>query len=229
MRAVVSLSGRFQPCQTLRVRIGEAERVIAADGGLDHLHKLDILPDEWMGDMDSVSEEARAWLSRHRNQVQIRRFDPNKNFTDGELALRAAVESGADEILIIGAFSEVRPDHVLANILMASKTAAQFGVAIELTDGETDCHLLVGPRKIEFNSADAVGMMISLLPLSERLTGVSYTGLRYTLNDHTLSFGSARAVSNSIDPSSSKFTIEIRSGSGALFITPDDACGSPSL
>ncbi len=212
----------------LRVRIEEAEHLIAADGGLDHFHKLGILPDEWMGDMDSVSEEARAWLSRHQNRVQIRRFDPDKDFTDGELALRAAVESGADEILIIGAFSEVRPDHMLANILMAAKTAAQFERAIELTDGETGCHILVGPCKIRFNSADAVDMMISLLPLTERLTGVSYTGLRYTLRDHTLSFGSARAISNSIDPRSSEFTIEIQSGSGALFITPDDA-HSPSL
>jgi thiamine pyrophosphokinase len=222
MRIVVSLSGSFRSTPELSERIAAANLRIAADGGLDHLYELGLQADEWVGDMDSVSAPVRAWLKEGKGAHRVYRCQPVKDYTDGELALRLAVDRQPRELLIIGAFSPVRPDHQLANLLMAARLARRGKVQMELTDGVTTCYLLSGPTERSWPAAPARGCLISLLPLTADLLGVSYRGLRYPLEDATVAFGSAVAISNELLPDAEYFSVSIDSGLGALFVTPQD-------
>jgi thiamine pyrophosphokinase len=56
----------------------------------------------------------------------------------------------------------------------------------------------------------AIGSTVSLLPLSAEVTGITYTGLLYPLNNATIALGSTRAVSNEV--SSFPATVSIESG-----------------
>ena len=55
---------------------------------------------------------------------------------------------------------------------------------------------------------------MSALPLSDSVTGITYTGMRYPLENHTLQLGSTRGISNQIIASPASVTIE----SGVLVV-----------
>ena len=66
--------------------------VIAADSGLDHAMELGLEVDLLVGDLDSVSQQALAEASARGTPVE--RHRPDKDATDTELAIAAAVERG---------------------------------------------------------------------------------------------------------------------------------------
>ncbi|MEZ4681631.1 MAG: hypothetical protein R2932_46205 [Caldilineaceae bacterium] len=54
------------------------------------------------------------------------------------------------------------------------------------------------------------GDTISALPLSDTVTGITYTGMRYPLENHTLSLGSTRGISNEVIAEAA--TVHVTSG-----------------
>ena len=93
------------------------------------LEKLEIFPLEIWGDLDSVSEEILEKYSI--NNVIIKRFPKDKDFTDGELVLQHLMDKGYDEIRIIGGLGG-RIDHALTNLNLIFK----FKNTIFLTEKE---------------------------------------------------------------------------------------------
>ena len=81
------LEGRVEYFKDLLLK--EKGDIYCADGGALHLEKLGILPLEIWGDLDSVSEEILEKYSI--NNVVIKRFPKDKDFTDGELVLQHLV------------------------------------------------------------------------------------------------------------------------------------------
>src|SRR4029079_9432303 len=77
------------------------EAVIAADGGARHAAALGVAIDLWVGDGDSIGEDALAALERAR--VPLERSPQDKDESDTELAIRAALRLGHDGVLILGA------------------------------------------------------------------------------------------------------------------------------
>jgi thiamine pyrophosphokinase len=55
-----------------------------------------------------------------------------------------------------------------------------------------------------------VGSTVSAIPLSPLVTGITYTGLEYPLQDATLALGSTRGVSNVM--AATPATLTIREG-----------------
>lgn len=81
--------------------------IICADGGYNLL-KGEKTPDIIIGDMDSIGELPK--------NIRTRIIPKQKDFTDGEFAIRLACETeGVQTIKIYGAFGG-RPDHQLANL-----------------------------------------------------------------------------------------------------------------
>ncbi len=66
------------------------------------------------GDGDSVEPEDLDRLAA--DGAEIRRVASAKDESDTELAVLAALERGADEIVILGALGGARIDHALANV-----------------------------------------------------------------------------------------------------------------
>ena len=223
MRHAVVLSGTILDDAAVRNWLAGADRLICADGGARHLRRMNLLPDLLIGDMDSILSEDKDWLASHH--VPIQKFPAVKNQTDAELAIRAAMSGlpeprGAHQLLVAGAFGS-RPDHVLANQLLAASLAS-LGWRFTLTDGRSWLYTLTGGQNLELQQIDlpAGTLAVSAIPITPETTGLTYEGLAYPLQDARLSLGSTLGVSNLI----SDFPVKISLESGILLviITPED-------
>lgn len=203
MRAIVAVNGLIQDYTILQPLLhGDVYRV-AADGGAMHWLALGHAPHVIVGDLDSLPAELVERLATQG--VRIERHPREKDQTDIELAIERAIEDGADEVLLIGALGG-RLDQTLANVLLLAQR--NWPVTIRLIEGWQIAEVLRGPGTIEFTGAP--GDVVSLLPLSPTVQGVTYRGLRYSLENAELSFGTTQAISNElIEPNAS---ISIRQG-----------------
>ena len=194
MRALVVLDGDLLGTDAWLAALAEGcEVVAAADGGADRLSRSVRRPDIVVGDLDSLPPEARERLERQGVVFEV--HPDQKTQTDGELALRAAVARGADEILIVGAFGGARLDHVVGNLmLLADEDFAAIDVAI-VTEQAT-FRVLRGPGILELDGAP--GDWVTLVPVSELARAVTTDGLRYGLHREDLLRGSTRGVSNEL-------------------------------
>src|SRR5258708_16559917 len=194
MRALVVVDGDLLGSDTWLAGLAkDADVVIAADGGAMKLAKAGRRPDLVIGDMDGVHAHQQRDLERAG--AKLERFPNEKDQTDGELALDAAVKRGADEIVVAGAFGGPRLDHMAGNLmLLAHEDFAAIDVAL-VTERATFRSLL-GPGILELEGA--AGGWGTLEPLSEVARGVATDGLRYPLRHEELVRGSTRGVSNEL-------------------------------
>jgi len=172
--------------------------VIAADGGARNAPALGLELDRWIGDGDSIDPADLAALAAAG--VPIERVDPEKDASDTELALAAAVESGADEITILGGLGGIRTDHGLVNVLLLQQSALE-GLAVRLYDERAARLSLLtaplgdgGPAQAEL--AGHLDDLVTLVPLGGPAVGVATRGLRYPLDGESLAPGTSRGLSN---------------------------------
>jgi thiamine pyrophosphokinase len=192
--------------------------VIAADGGAALAADLRLEIDEWVGDGDSIDPALLEELRSRGTPVTVAAAD--KDESDTELALRAAVERGATDITILGGLGGLRLDHALANVLLATAGALDQ-CAVRLLDDRTRVSLLRGPGRLQLDGR--AGDTVSLLPLGGRVDGVTTTGLRYALDGEALEPGPARGLSNvRVVP-----TAVVEARSGRLLIVESPARLSP--
>ena len=194
MRALVVLDGDPLGSDAWLADLAKrADVVIAADGGANRLATAGRRPDLVVGDMDTLPAETQRDLERAG--VKLERHPTEKEQTDAELALDAAVKRGADEIVVAGAFGGPRLDHLVGNLLLlAHEDFAAIDVAL-VTERATFRSLL-GPGILELEGAP--GDWVTLEPLSEVARGVATDGLRYPLRHEELVRGSSRGVSNEL-------------------------------
>ncbi len=173
------------------------ELVVAADGGARHAAGLGLTIDHWVGDGDSLAAVEIERLREAGIRVDLVRHD--KDESDTELAIDAAVAAGAGEIAVIGAFGGPRLDHALANVTLLARVGLR-GRPTSLLDGAARVRLVRAPDEAGAPVALALdgraGDLISLLPLGGDVEGVRTDGLRYPLRDETLVLGTARGLSN---------------------------------
>ncbi len=171
--------------------------VVAADGGARHAAPLGLVIDRWVGDGDSLGEAGIADLAAAG--VPIERARPDKDESDTELAVLAAIALGATRLAILGALGGPRLDHALANLgLLAMPDLT--GLDVRLVGAETRVRLLAAPDAagsvVQLDLAGRVGDLVSLLPVGADVTGVTTRGLRYPLSDEPLLVGRTRGLSN---------------------------------
>jgi thiamine pyrophosphokinase len=173
---------------------GPWDCIICADGGGRHALQLGLHPDLLLGDFDSLETSEQEAISARF----VHSYPTAKDETDGELAVTEALRRGAAEVVIAGAFGG-RIDHVLGNIglLRMLHRHGAHGVA---TDGR-QCVWLATPADCPFLIAGAAGELLSILPLTTTVSGVTLTGTRWPLANATLDIGESRTISNElIDP-----------------------------
>ena len=176
--------------------------VIAADSGLHHAADLGITVDLVIGDMDSVDPDALA--SAVDGGAQTDRHPENKDRTDLELAVDAALDLGTRKLLIIGAHTG-RLDHLLGAMGLFAATAGRVDEII-WTDGLTEVFGCVPDHPVTVNGR--VGDGVSLVPTSTVVTGINTEGLRWTLSDDALPAGSTRGISNVIETAPVSVSVE---------------------
>lgn len=163
--------------------------IVAADGGARAALYFGYLPHLVIGDLDSLSAVEIQNLTARG--VELRRYPPEKDETDLELALRYAAEQRADHVRIVGGIGD-RLDQTLANMYLLALPELT-GLDVTFVAGKQEIWLLhSGTHTIEGSPGDT----LSLIPLGGAVEGVSTDGLYYPLRDETLAFGPARGVSN---------------------------------
>ena len=168
------------------------ELVVAADGGARHAAPLGLSIDRWVGDGDSI--DAGELERLQAAGTRITRAAAAKDESDAELALLAAIEAGANEVIVLGALGGKRIDHALANLGLLQHPALDGRAAWLYDQHGARISLLAGPGSRAL--AGRIGDLVTLLPVGSTAEGVSTIGLEYPFASERLVLGRTRGVSN---------------------------------
>lgn len=206
MTAIVVCNGSIFDYSYYKKYFVAATFVICADGGASHLKKFGIKPDVLVGDFDSIDSEDLEYYKSLNVEIIKYRFD--KDMTDTEIAVGIAVKRGFEDITIIGG-SGTRWDHSLSNVFLL-KQLLDLNVRGRIVNEQNE--IILTSCNIKIEGMD--GFKISLLPLTEKVEGITTRGLLYPLNDESLCMGESRGLSNQFSQESAQIFIK----SGILMI-----------
>ncbi|MGF6907317.1 thiamine diphosphokinase [Fusobacterium sp. PH5-44] len=185
-RAYVFLNGELKGKESFYKGILNKQKgdVYCADGGASHLEKINVLPNELWGDLDSISEDL---LSKYqKNNVKVVKFPKDKDKTDGELLINHLSNLNYDEIIVIGGLGG-RTDHFLSNI----NWLFMYEKLYFITETETIFKVHSGQAFGKY-----VNCTVSFVPYSRVVENVSLTGFKYALSNYTIKIGDSICMSN---------------------------------
>lgn len=172
--------------------------IIAVDKGLETADELGLEIDYLLGDFDTVSKEIlekyKKAASGEKSTFVIRKFIPEKDNTDTEIAIDTAISLNPNSITIVGA-TGTRVDHMMANINILLK-ALRKNIRAYIYDANNKIYLINKNHYIK--NREIYGKFFSLLPLTEKVTGVNLINVKYPLDNATLVIGESLGISNEI-------------------------------
>ena len=194
----------------LAAPIGKDDYLLAADGGLRHLEKLNLVPHGIIGDFDSLGYVPTG--------AEV--FPVEKDDTDAMLAARKGLELGYREFLFYGSLDGKRLDHTVSNFqtlqFLADRGATGYLV------GQDYLVTVIREETLEF-PAQAQGIL-SLFCLGPDAEGVTLENLHYPLLNGRLTSGFPLGVSNHFTEKPARVTVE----KGSLLALWDRKNGFPS-
>lgn len=191
---VIVSGGKLEEEYVLSVlREEDACYVIGVDRGVEFLYSHDIMPNYIVGDFDSVRPEIADYY-RNETSVPIREFNPVKDASDTEIAIRLAGTLGCKKMLILGATGG-RIDHLWANVQCL---AIPFKNVIDarILDSRNRIRLIGG--KTVLRKSEMYGPYFSVFPLGQDVFRFNISGAVYPLKNHTLTAYDSLCVSNQI-------------------------------
>jgi len=193
---------------TLRLRRQiEGSRVIAADSGMMHAATLRLVPELWVGDFDSAGSE----LVLQYAEIPRQTFSPDKDATDGAIAVEEALRRGASSIVMVGGLGG-QTDHT-AGLLGQALQLAHGGTPALLSSGEEEAHpVLAGTTRIDLPPESR----FSIIPFTD-LEGLDLAGVKWPLANRDVPLGSTLTLSNvALGP----VTVSLRAGYGMAIACP---------
>ncbi|MCI9173877.1 MAG: thiamine diphosphokinase [Lachnospiraceae bacterium] len=184
---------------------------IAVDAGVGFFYRKALAPDFIVGDFDSVNPKIlRKFTEMEKGRPKILQFQPEKDETDTELAVRTAIEQGCMKIHILGATGS-RMDHVMGNIHLLGM-AMEHGAEAVIADANNRIRMV--NRGIVLRKEEQYGDYVSLIPFTPQVTGLTLKGFKYQVEDFTLKCYHSLGVSNEI----AKEQAEIAFRDGVLLV-----------
>jgi thiamine pyrophosphokinase len=166
--------------------------LICADSGAEAALAWGLQPDLIIGDMDSISLETLSYF-RSQSGIEILIASAEKDETDLELAIYAALKRGAKQITIIGGLGG-RFDHTLGNLYLLAMPQLQNVLTMMVSENENITLLRGGNGSYTLHGKK--GDTVSLLPFNGDAEGINLTNFYYPLKNETLFFGPGRGISN---------------------------------
>ena len=186
--ATLIFIGGDPPHPNVRQHLPTDAYVIAADSGYAHAIAMGFVPNELVGDMDSIT--AIDLTDAHDSNVLITEYPTDKDLTDTEIAIASALARQSTHITVVSGGGD-RFDHVLGMVHSLASCA-----------GTVDTTLFIGTARVsyvsytkEFQLNTQPGDIVSLIPLGGDNT-VTTTGLQWELTNDTLQSFASRGVSN---------------------------------
>lgn len=212
-RCIMMCAGEYHP---MKIERRPDDFVIAVDGGLRYLLEYrdpgadtekyqenegqGILPDFLIGDFDSLDPGYRPVVEKYRARgaKAFRQLPVEKDDPDTMAAARIAMEMGYTQFLIYGGLG-ARMDHTMANIETLTWISRQpaggtqqnrnmAGSSVRpqgwLIDRETAI-TVIGPGKHDL--PDRFEGTVSVFSLDRELRGVTIRGLKYEVENVTIS------------------------------------------
>ena len=180
--------------------LAEDDFVIAADGGLRHTEKMGIVPQEILGDFDSL-----GYTPTGANVFPVEKDD-----TDAMLAVRRGLELGYREFVLYGSVDGSRLDHTVANFQTLQFLADRGAVGYLV--GKDFLITVVKDGAIAF-PAGCRGT-VSVFCLGSDASDVNLEGLYYPLKNGTLTAGFPLGVSNHFTGEPARIAV----GQGSLLV-----------
>lgn len=202
MKALIVCNG-YPPSKELLEEVSrEADVLIGADGGGNLMQDRGISPDFVVGDMDSFEKpESVAFEIIH---------DPDQETNDLEKALKLALSRDVEHCIVVGAFGR-RMDHSLKNLSVLKQFNGSFR-SLVFKDDFQDCFI----AGTHYRAEHPVGTVVSLVPLSERVEGITTRGLKYSLENEALILGKRDGSSN--ETVEDVFSVDIGEGDLLIFV-----------
>lgn len=166
---------------------------IAADSGAIHLLEVGIEPDMIIGDMDSISDLARAEWATRLNQAIV--LPAEKDETDTQLALEKAVQQQPDRVTLHGVTGG-RLDHYQAVLHdVASYQQRYPKIQFEIVNETNRLRfLLPGTTNLQKDCYT----YCSFFAWHQDVEGLTLEGFKYPVAEDTIAMHSSRFTSNEI-------------------------------
>lgn len=187
------------------INVSEKDLCIAVDGGYVYCKIMGIIPDIIIGDMDSVDEGTLFDILaiEKDNPDKVIRLTPEKDDTDMLAALKIGMSKGYKDFIIYGAMGG-RIEHTIANIQCLSYLKNN-GCKAYIMD-ENVMMTVVKDETVNFNKA-MEGYM-SLFALGDKATGVTIKGMKYLLNQTTITNDYPIGISNEFTGAEGSICVE---------------------
>lgn len=201
MRAFVFSGGEIF-ADYIEERPSADDLVICADSGYLNAKKMSAKIDLLVGDFDSIG-------SIPHDVEEIWQVPAQKDSTDTQLAVCAAIDRGADEIIIVGSTSG-RLDHALSTLAILE----------ELYEKKIPACVVNGQNRVRYIKDSGTIIMrsqykyFSLITLDAKAKKVSVEGGKYPMNNKDILRGFQFAVSNEIVKNCALITVK----KGAIYI-----------
>ncbi|MFY9198288.1 MAG: thiamine diphosphokinase [Acutalibacteraceae bacterium] len=157
--------------------------IIAADGGYKYLKQLNIDCDILLGDFDSIDE-----IPNHSNIIQ---HPEQKDDTDMVLAVQTGLKKGYKCFVIYGGLGG-RLDHTIANIQTIAYLSKQGAQGFLIGEGM----VITAITNSDFNFDGTKRGVISIFANGDKASGVYLNGLKYKLENATITSDYPIGVSN---------------------------------
>lgn len=191
-RAVIVAAGSIDDYSFHRSLIKD-DYIIAVDGGYDHLILMGVTPDVLIGDFDSI---------KILPDIKSVKYPKEKDFADSAIAVDTAIDLGYKDLLMLG-FIGTRFDHTLANVYLLKHINERGAKGLIKNEKNEICII---DKEIEINGE--IGEKLSLIPLSDVVTGISTIGLYYPLSNADMHIGVSIGVSNVLTQKKAKISIK---------------------
>jgi thiamine pyrophosphokinase len=189
-RVFIILNGVAKLLPDITPLVGHDDRIICVDGGTNHAHRMGLLPNLIIGDLDSIDPMV---LHDYENKgVSIKKYPRDKEASDLELAIQEALTYEPSELWCFCTWGG-RPDHALTNINVLGHYAAK-GLKISIFDESWLAQYVTKDYPAKFSGQ--VQDTLSLIPLTPTVEGVQLTGTRWPLDNATLEWGKSLTLSN---------------------------------
>ena len=178
--------------------ITPGDYVIAADSGYRHALAAGITPDLLIGDFDSLQ-------GLPEKDIEIIKAPAEKDDTDTMLAIKHALALGYQQFLLLGATGG-RLDHQTANIAACAYIAEQGG-SCKMQDSSNIIYVI---KNSLLRLKKKENWSVSVFSYTEMAFGVTLAGLKYALNNATLTNTDPLGVSNEFAEDTA--TVEVKDG-----------------